>query len=503
MNRRKKRWVKRFKTWHKWPAITVCVLAFLFAFSGVVMNHRTLFSPFDVNRKYLPSNYAYQNWNMDAVKGSLNLSSDSVLLYGKIGVYLSNSSLDTFSDFNQGFEIGADNKVISAVVKKDNYLMAGTLMGLYLRLKANSNWVKIKLPVKNQRVTDLSIKEDTLLVLTRDYLLKTNDLSVFEVIKLPQPDGYQKNTSAFKFLWTLHSGEMFGLIGKLFVDLLGIVVVFLSLSGLIHFFFPGFIRRFKGDKTQLKNAKKVNLSLHNKIGYFFVLFLLVNTIAGMFLRPPLLIPIAKSKVSIIPYTHLDSSNPWQDKLRKVRWNSHTSQYIISTSEGFYKCDESIKTLQTIDSQPPVSVMGCNVLEQVDDYTYLVGSFSGLFSWNINSGSIFDMSTRKPYQPAANLGKPISANMVSGLVRSGHSIWYSDYNKGMTNVITQKSFPEMPVAIIDHSPISLWNLSLEIHTGRIFESILDPFYILYIPLSGICVLLVLVSGFFLWYWIYRK
>jgi hypothetical protein len=65
------------------------------------------------------------------------------------------------------------------------------------------------------------------------------------------------------------------------------------------------------------------------------------------------------------------------------------------------------------------------------------------------------------------------------------------------------FGEMSPEIIQKSPISLWNLSLEIHTGRIFEPLLGMFYILYVPFAGICILIVLISGFFIWWMGYRK
>jgi uncharacterized iron-regulated membrane protein len=52
-------------------------------------------------------------------------------------------------------------------------------------------------------------------------------------------------------------------------------------------------------------------------------------------------------------------------------------------------------------------------------------------------------------------------------------------------------------------MSLWNLALEIHTGRIFENLFGLFYILYVPLTGLALLLVLISGFFIWWLAYKK
>ena len=46
----KNRLLKLSKTLHKWPAIIIAFIAILFAFSGIVMNHRGIFSGVDVSR---------------------------------------------------------------------------------------------------------------------------------------------------------------------------------------------------------------------------------------------------------------------------------------------------------------------------------------------------------------------------------------------------------------------------------------------------------------------
>ncbi|MCX6903455.1 MAG: PepSY-associated TM helix domain-containing protein, partial [Verrucomicrobia bacterium] len=140
-------------------------------------------------------------------------------------------------------------------------------------------------------------------------------------------EGYDHKAGLFLTLWELHSGELFGLVGMLFVDILGIVLIFLSLTGLLHFLFPKWMSRLKKQGRSYASPlsyKKWNLKWHNRIGYIFVVFLLVNTTAGMFLRPPLLIPIASSQIGILPHTHMDTNNPWHDKLRRIIWNSRMS-----------------------------------------------------------------------------------------------------------------------------------------------------------------------------------
>jgi uncharacterized iron-regulated membrane protein len=62
---------------------------------------------------------------------------------------------------------------------------------------------------------------------------------------------------------------------------------------------------------------------------------------------------------------------------------------------------------------------------------------------------------------------------------------------------------MTEEIIQKTPMSLWNVSQEIHTGRFYRCFMGNFYILVVPLTGILTLLMLVSGFVIWYKHHRK
>ncbi len=505
-----KSFLQLLKKIHKWPAIIIAFFAILFAFSGIVMNHRGLFSSIDISRKLLPPNYTYKNWNLAAVRGSVAIDSTTNLLYGNIGIWKTNNDFQTFADFNQGFPKGIDNRKIYSVIQHNQTLFAGTQLGLFKR-EPGKIWEKIELNVED-RIADLALKDDTLLVLTRHYLVKSANGTDFQVIQLPEPVGYVRKTGLLDTFWQLHSGELFGLPGKLIVDLLGIVTILLSVTGLMHFFFPKIISRRKKKEKEvatLVSVKKKNLYWHNVVGYVFVLFLIINTFSGMHLRPPLLIAIANKKVGIIPGTHLDSPNPWFDKLRRVQWDKNLKQYIFSTSKGFYFAEESLSmTLQPAFSQPPVSVMGCNVLKPVRNKIYLVGSFSGMFLWNIETGEVVDFFTQQRYIEPEGMQSPIGANMVAGFVEGRESAFWFDYNQGAKKMpslegIETQGFPEMPEEIRKASPMSLWNVALELHTGRVFEHLIGPFYVLIVPIAGICILMVLISGFLLWWKVYRK
>ena len=501
-------WVKKMKKYHKWPGIVVAVFALLFATSGILLNHRNLIAKLDISRKWMPPGYQYNNWNLSGVKSSVPVGNDSILLYGNIGAWMVSAGLTNFEDFNHGFPEGIDKRKIYSIVKFKGHLVAGTHFGLFVNTLVKKNWEQINLPAGEDRISDLCIKGDSLLILTRDNLFFTTDLAHLEQINLPPPAGYERKVGLFLTLWQLHSGELLGFSGMLFVDILGLVLIFLSLTGLLHFLFPGWIRRLKklGKSYQAQNSvKKWNLKWHNKLGYIFALFLVVNTTAGMFLRPPLLIPISSSRVGIIPFSHLDAGNPWQDKLRRIAWNESLKKYLISTSDGFFYANQSInQELISVSNQPLVSIMGCNVLEQLGSGTWLVGSFSGLFIWNPVSGVVVDYFSGLPTETPHGIGRPVGQNMVAGFITDGNSrSYWIDYNRGTLAVDGGKAFPSMPAVILDQSPISLWNAALEVHTGRIFEFLIGPFYLLYVPIMGLTILVVLISGFLIWWLAYRK
>jgi len=501
--------LKKLRKFHKWPGIVITLFVILFSISGIFMNHRDLISAIDFNRSILPDEYSYQNWNKGAVKSVCQLGGDSALVYGNVGVWLTTDHFKTFQDWNTGFPKGTDNRKINKMLKTaDGKIFAGTYFGLYQYSFDQHQWQKKQLSVSEERITDLILKENEIMVQTRSFLMKSVDGNSFQTIKLPAPEGYNGKASLFKTLWLLHSGEIWGHVGKLIVDLFGLALLIISLTGLMHFIFPKWMkhrREKKKDNAKLVSARNTNLHWHNKLGWIFIPFLIFVTITGMFLRPPLLIAIANSMVSPIPGTVLSSSNPWYDKLRRVLYDEQQHIFLFSTYDGIFFTDENFQEpMRRLPNEPPVSVMGCNVFEKKGKTTYLVGSFNGLFLWNPLSGQVFDYLSGNNYQAPEVAGPPISKDMIDGwFADSSGNEFYFDYNQGVLPIRNNRLFGEMSTEIIQKSPISLWNLSLEVHTGRIFEPILGMFYILYVPLAGICILIVLISGFFIWWMGYRK
>ena len=497
---------KFFKKYHKWLGIILTIFILTFAVSGIILNHRNLFSKVDISRNILPSKYHYKNWNNSAVKGTERIGKDSILIYGNIGIWLTDSSFKNFTDFNAGLANGIDNKKIYKIFRtRKGDLFAGSFSGLYIY--KDKKWKNVKLPINEKIIVDLDEKDDTLLVLSRSELLQSTDYKNFTISIIPPPENYDNKTGLFKTLWILHSGKIFGIVGRVVVDTIGIIFIFLCITGLIYFFNPYIIKSKKRKGKAIKQivkSSKWNLKWHNKLGWITLIFLIITTLTGMFLRPPLLIPIANTKVSKIPYTVLDSPNSWYDKLRRIIYDEKNERYIIATLDGIYFADKNLNSNpKQAHHQPPTSVMGTNVFEQQSDSTLLVGSFTGLFLWNTKSGEIEDFIEKRAHIQTQKQGSPIGRYIVSGYSNHfNNQELYFDYGHGAKIVGKKTNFVTMP-EIIQQQPISLWNLALEVHTARIYSYFIGDFYILLIPLFGLLIIFILVSGFIVWFKKHRK
>ena len=495
------------RKYHKWSGIILTLLLVLFSLSGIVLNHRQTFSKISIDRKYLHKEYRYKNWNIASIKEMYALSPDSVLMYGNVGIWLTDSTLGEFKDFNAGFPDGVDYRKTFKVLEYGGHLYAGTLYGFYRYDRLTQQWQLINLPVKELNVVDIEIRDETMLVLTRSNLLSSNDGQNFTEIELPAPEGYDNKVGLFKTLWVIHSGEIYGQIGILIVDLIAVITIFLSITGLILYISKEKIKKNKNNrKLKQKHLKRIkwNLKWHNKIGWTTALLLIITTTTGVFLRPPLLAAIFKTNVGKIPYTELDTPNPWYDNLRRIIYLPENDIYVFSTYDAFYYSPDEFETMIKFENQPPASVMGVTVLEDLGENTLLIGSFEGLFEWNYHTGYVFDAMKKEVYVAPKKAGPPVGDYKVSGygFNADGDKIMF-DYEFGALGVGEDAHFPEIPEVILKESPMSLWGLSLEIHTGRIYKPLLGILYVLVVPLTGIFGVFCIISGFVIWYKYYRK
>lgn len=532
-----------WKKYHRWLGLVLSVFLLVFCVSGIILNHREVFSGCEVSRKWLPASYHIKNFNNGVVKGTVvkksaahSLSSencDSVLVYGCAGVFLTDSRLSTWQDFNAGLPESIDERNVRHVVKaKDGSLWCAALRDVYRYDENSHRWKKVELPGNEERIMDVALAKDsmTVVALTRSRVFTIVPFVQYgEIVKIgksssetyrveskiiPTPKKYEPKTTLFKLVWHLHSGEFFGLPGKLVVDAIALVLIVLSITGILLFILPYGIRRAKklAAKARMKRLGKQfawNMKWHNKIGYVTIVLTLWIAITGMCLRPPLMVPLVLSK---LPQAVGEDGNVWQDKLRAIRWDAVQGDWLVSTSEGFQRVDEDFSQAPKMlpdDECPKLSPMGVTVWESDGKGGWIVGSFRGIYRWNPVNHSlnqILDYFTGKPSEETSMI--PISDNLVCGYSEDflGGKPLVFDFAKGVEDAKgqavalcndepkTSRNEESMSDLICETAPMSLWNVALELHVGRCYSSFLGPLSDLFVFLSGLLITLVLLSGY---------
>lgn len=532
-----------WKKYHRWLGLVLSVFMLVFCVSGIILNHREVFSGCEVSRKWLPASYYIKNFNNGVVKGTLvkksaahSLSSencDSVLVYGCAGVFLTDSRLSTWQDFNAGLPESIDERNVRHVVKaKDGSLWCAALRDVYRYDENSHRWKKVELPGNEERIMDVALAKDsmTVVALTRSRVFTIVPFVQYgEIVKIgksssetyrveskiiPAPKKYEPKTTLFKLVWHLHSGEFFGLPGKLVVDAIALVLIVLSITGILLFILPYGIRRAKklAAKARMKRLGKQfawNMKWHNKIGYVTIVLTLWIAITGMCLRPPLMVPLVLSK---LPQAVGEDGNVWQDKLRAIRWDAVQGDWLVSTSEGFLRVDEDFSQAPKMlpdDECPKLSPMGVTVWESDGKGGWIVGSFRGIYRWNPVNHSlnqILDYFTGKPSEETSMI--PISDNLVCGYSEDflGGKPLVFDFAKGVEDAKGQavalcndepkksRNEESMSDLICETAPMSLWNVALELHVGRCYSPFLGPLSDLFVFLSGLLITLVFLSGY---------
>ena len=526
-----------WKKYHRWFGLILSVFMLVFCVSGIILNHRQLFADCDVSRSFLPLAYHIQNFNNGVIKGSIRIdghadlasaggikaSDDSILAYGYGGIWLTDTKMKSWKDFNKGLPENVDGRNIRNMVQtKNGEIWCAATMDVY-RFDGKE-WKMFPLADNKERITDITLTKDStsIIAMTRSAVYeisgkktdaanekrdaisektdaiseKTDAISEKTNVTrkiIGQPEGFIPEVTLFKTVWHLHSGAFFGLTGRLVVDAIAIVLIILSITGIILFILPYRIRRQKRlqarEKMQKLGKQMVfNAKWHNKLGYTTIILTLWLAITGMCLRPPLMIPLAMNKTT----EKVKDGNVWHDKLRTIRWDAAEGNWLVSTSEGFLRVDEHFQhkpILLNKEKAPKVSPMGVTVFESDGKGGWLVGSFSGMFRWYPEKNLIVDYFTGKQNIEKSMI--PISNHLVSGYSKDffgGKEVIF-DYSKG-ASLDETASTPEL----LSATPMSLWNVALELHVGRCYSPFLGPLSDLFVFISGLLITLVLLSGY---------
>ncbi len=463
---------------HSYLGIFIATLMILFSISGIILNHKSLVSSYGISRKYLPSKFEYKQWNNSLIRADIKIAEDSILLYGNTGVFLYNNG--HYTEFNKGFPKGVANRQIRSIVKnKDNQVYALNSKKLY---KLNKDIWEECSPKFRGKFSDMLIKGDSLVILGRSNIY-VNHHNTWEKIELRAADNYDNKVSLFRTIWFLHSGELFGKTGKYIVDFIAIILIIVSLSGIIYFISKKSIKKIN-NKRLLSGVMIKSVKLHNKLSKTFFILMLIVCVSGCFLRPPLLLSIIWGRVPAIPLSKMDNTNPWNGLLRNFKYDNQLKDWLLYTENGYYSFKDLHSIPKQLNKYPPTSIMGINAWQRDKEGRWLIGSFSGLYTWDRTKNECKDFFTDKLV--ISNTASPFGKKAITGIINNiGNKIEVVEYENG-------SNFDHMPEEF-KYLDMSLWEFFLDCHTGRIF-SFLGTIQIFYIFISGLIIVIVLLTGF---------
>lgn len=473
----------KWRKQHKWFGICISFFLLMFCLSGIVLNHRQTFSDMEISRRWLPSRYEYKQWNSGLMRGTVAYKGD-VIVYGNSGIWLADSIGKNFEDFNHGLPDAADHRQVRNVIVARGRLYAVTTENVYRYEGGHIGWKALDIPnLYEERLTDIAVKGDTIVAVGRSHLFVSSAVGKsFTKIELKAPSDYTGEVSLFRTVWLLHSGELFGTVGKLVVDAIAIVLIVLCITGLAYWLLPKYIRRKKNKSEKPKRMLHLSLVWHDKIGRTTIILTLLVAITGWCLRPPVMIPLVMNKTKAVPFTYLDDNNAWNDRLRMLRHDEAQGDWMLSTSEGMYSLKDFDNIPTKVDHTPPISVMGLNVLQKDKAGKWLCGSFSGLFVWDRQTGKSVDFFTHEP--AAVKSGMPFGKKAVSGYSQDfAIEPFAIEYYNGTTAITQPDELRQLPM--------SLWNFALEVHSGRIYIGTYATLFFVFI--AGIACVWCLWSG----------
>lgn len=489
---------------HKFIGLFIILFLIWNSVSGIILNHKSFFGEFTVPSFFVPNQYEHSNWNRGSMIKFIFLKDNpsTGFVCGKRGVYKTTDGGKTFEVFMKNYPesllFKKTNDLI--LIKKDDksYLIAGNLKGLFFCNLADGNWKRIVFSGNDFDEVKRIIKTERKIIVLTDssvFTSKTENIPDFKFINTDIKKNENNTMTLIDYFRHIHSGNVWGLLGRLLFDLFGLIIIFLSVSAFYIWYFPLSLKKRKKDKTPSALKKKyfkIFFKYHKLIGLISVLFLIIIAVTAFFMRPPFIALIANSKISNKFYPTLSLPRPWENKIHNAVYIKESNTLLLDTSEGFYRGHLGKKeTFKKTKFPLKVFVMGSTVFEKTEK-GYLVGSFNGIYE--IKGSNIIDYMSKKNISFVSSVipGK----YMITGYFKTPDGDEFiTTHRKGVLylNGKTAKDRFPMPRYLKDDNSISLWNYMFELHNGRIFKDLIGNFYILIIPLFSLMMFLVVISG----------
>lgn len=411
---------------HLWVGIPIGIMLLIFSVTGILMNIPSLSSETLVSRAWMPERYQARDWSNGALRGSCD-----GLLYGSCGVWT-----------EQGGSAGLDGRNVLALARgADERYFAVTPSRLWVG--SPGHWQPVALPESDRWCWIARDGERLLLTGRASVLSAAPPYSDWQRVSLEPPT---ESVALPALVKKLHSGHLFGAIGRGVVIVLGVFLALLSATGLLHV-----ALKRRPNRKQYVELFRNNLKLHFHIGKILLVLLLLICLTGAFLRPPLR--------PLIADITMDATAELQQCCR----DKVAGDYLVVTQGGFYSLPALGERPTRLQSAPPIGRKGLTVLQQQDDGSWLVGSDKGLYRWLRSTGE-------------------------QSLLAEGNIAGYTARTGAVDAKRGTKLLPQ-PAAVAT-APISLRSIAMDIHNGRLFFGNGGAVWVF---LGGLLSLLVFLSG----------
>lgn len=508
--------VYRASKWlHKWVGLLLLLFVVWMSASGILLNHPEVIRDVSVPRWLVPPQYRIQNWSRGALRTAVFSQADPRIGFigGTQGVWRTGDGGHTFQHMARGFpESYIDRQTDSLVLYEEGppRLFAGTRGGLFVCDVESENWQRIALPGTDERVQKIIRVSDRLLVFTSSHAYR-GSLSAdgFTVAPITMRPGGEPRASIplVEVFFTLHSGKMWGLAGRLLFDVVGVAIIFFGVSGFLLWYWPGKLRRAqrspKGAHSKTARATvghyRWMFRYHLRLGIWLALPLLIIGGTGLFMRPPMLVALAFGELPRGLYPAALPDNPWHDRIRSALYDHVKDKLILETTDGFWAGSPDFKApFERTASPGPVFVMGTTVFEPYGNGGYLVGSFSGLFHLERSTGRAVDLVEGRARDDLSTF-RP-GDTMTAGFVRlPGGDEFVVDHYAGIKPIgdAERAGRLAMPAEMARSFRMPLWNYLFELHNGRIFRDWLGSWYALVAPLGSLLFVILILTGIYDW------
>jgi hypothetical protein len=494
----------RYSRWvHKYVGLAgLFILAYflLMGISGVLLNHPGMISRCSVPVSWLPTSYQYHNWNRMAVRDVVFSTMNPAELYvgGREGVWASSDGGAHFRRLERGFPASSYRQDTEALLLIEDggrrRLFAGTHAGLYFCDPDENDpiWRPVAAKALREEVVSLLRVEKRIFAFTPShcYTADSSDPEPrFLLQELAPPAAHESTVSMFLFLLRLHDGSLFGWPGRIFVDIVGLALVFLSVSAFYLWYAPWRNRTFPARRKKARYYRFF-YDYHLKIGIYGAFFILVVVLTGMLIWQPLYPLIMRQSLPASFSLAADATNPWQDKISKAAYLAEDKKLLLATRDGLFVGSlNGSGVFELLTTKLPVHQT--TVLKPLSGKRLLAASFTnGIYVWERDSDKVVKLHQGR------------GRTMVSAAaVRDGEPLFWTSHDQGLVPLGAMSDLPfRMPAELAQQGRVSLWNFLLNLHNARLFRDLVGYHWWI-VQIGGLLLLLTTLSGTY--DWLFRK